>query len=104
MRCVSLSYLSPVDVSLVDPRDDESLASNVDALSVCLLDGSLGAVHDVRNVLHLRGADLSRSELSVSCFLARVDPDDDDYDAAAGIVPIELVGGPSCRIIAGMAG
>lgn len=46
--------------------------------------------------------------LAASCqsavSFARVGPDDDGYDAAAVIVPIELVGGPSCRIIAGMAG
>lgn len=58
---VSLSYFPAVDVAVVDPGDDKSLATNVDTLGVCLLDGGLLAVHDARNVLHLLGADLFRS-------------------------------------------
>lgn len=64
------SYLAGVDVAVVDAGDDESLAGDVDALSVCLVDSGGLALGDVGEVLHLLGADL----FAIPCQLAASSP------------------------------
>lgn len=60
------SYLSGIDVAVVNAGDDKSLAGDVDALGVCLVNGGRLAPGDVGEVLHLLGADL----FAIPCQLA----------------------------------
>ena len=60
------SYLSGVDVAVVNAGDDISLVGNVDALGVGLSNGVRIAPGDVGEVLHLLGADL----FTILCQLA----------------------------------
>lgn len=59
--------LSAVNTSVLNPEDDVSLAGNVDAVCVGLVDGAATLGQDGDEVLHLLGLDLLFTGWISSC-------------------------------------
>lgn len=93
-----ISYLAGVDVAVVNAGDDKSLAGDVDALSVCLVNSGGLALGDVGEVLHLLGADL----FAIPCQLAEATPRADCWDRCE--VVSSLGGGRNMASFLEMAG